>query len=42
VFKITPGGEFTVLHTFAGGSDGNNPVAGLVQATDGNFYARII
>jgi len=38
VFQITPSGEFTVLYTFTGGSDGQNPVAGLVQATDGNFY----
>lgn len=38
VFKITPTGTFTVLYYFTGGSDGANPVAGLVQATDGNFY----
>lgn len=37
-FKITPGGKFTVLHTFTGGSDGANPVGGLTQATDGYFY----
>jgi len=37
IFKITPGGEFTALHTFEQ-TDGANPVAGLVQATDGNFY----
>ena len=37
VFKITPSGTFTTLHTFDG-TDGNNPQAGLIQATDGNFY----
>jgi len=37
VFKFVPG-KLTVLRNFAGGSDGNNISAGLVQATDGNFY----
>jgi uncharacterized repeat protein (TIGR03803 family) len=37
VFKITPAGTLTVLHSFDG-TDGANPNAGLVQATDGNFY----
>jgi len=37
VFKITPGGTLTTLHSFDG-TDGGGPVAGLVQATDGNFY----
>jgi uncharacterized repeat protein (TIGR03803 family) len=37
VFKITRDGAFTTLHTF-NGPDGMLPVAGLVQATDGNFY----
>lgn len=26
------------LYSFTGGNDGNNPIAGLVQASDGNFY----
>lgn len=38
VFKITPAGGETVLHFFAGGSDGAKPVAGLILASDGNFY----
>ncbi len=38
VFKITPGGTLTTLHNF-GFSDGALPAAGLIQATDGNFYA---
>src|ERR1700722_4655759 len=37
VFKITPSGTVTTLHTF-GGPDGSQPLAGLVQATNGNFY----
>jgi uncharacterized repeat protein (TIGR03803 family) len=37
VFKITPAGALTTLHTF-NVSDGYQPLAGLVQATDGNFY----
>jgi uncharacterized repeat protein (TIGR03803 family) len=38
VFKITPAGVETVLYSFAGGSDGAAPAAGLVQGSDGNFY----
>ena len=41
VFKITPGGALTTLHSFcaqAGCADGGNPYAGLVQGSDGNFY----
>jgi uncharacterized repeat protein (TIGR03803 family) len=38
VFKITAKGEFTVLHNMNGTTDGGVPIAGLVQATDGNFY----
>jgi uncharacterized repeat protein (TIGR03803 family) len=37
VFRITPSGTLTTLHSFAF-SDGADPVAALVQATDGNFY----
>jgi uncharacterized repeat protein (TIGR03803 family) len=41
VFKITPGGTLTTLHSFCSESactDGGWPYAGLVQATDGNLY----
>jgi uncharacterized repeat protein (TIGR03803 family) len=39
VFKITPQGTLTTLHSFAGyPTDGAGPTAGLVQGTDGNFY----
>ena len=37
IFKITPSGSFTILHGFSG-TDGGQPLAGLIQATDGNFY----
>ena len=42
VFEITPGGVFTTLHSFDTYTfpvtDGSEPAAGLIQATDGNFY----
>jgi uncharacterized repeat protein (TIGR03803 family) len=40
VFKITPQGELTTLHSFCqvNCADGANPFSGLVQGTDGNFY----
>ena len=37
VFKVTPSGILTTLHSF-NVTDGANPYAGLIQATDGNFY----
>jgi uncharacterized repeat protein (TIGR03803 family) len=37
VFKITPRGKYTILHSF-NISDGRTPQAGLLLATDGNFY----
>ena len=38
-FRITPTGGLTTLHSFAGyPTDGAYPIAGLIQATDGNFY----
>lgn len=41
VFKMTPAGTLTALYTFCLSSnctDGKNPKAGLVQASNGNFY----
>jgi uncharacterized repeat protein (TIGR03803 family) len=37
VLKITPSGTLTTLHSFDG-TDGAFPYAGLVQATNGDFY----
>jgi uncharacterized repeat protein (TIGR03803 family) len=39
VFKITPGGTLTTLHSFAGyPTEGQFPSAAVVQGSDGNFY----
>jgi uncharacterized repeat protein (TIGR03803 family) len=39
VFKLSPGGTYTVLHSFAGGtSDGTGPSAGLIADSSGNLY----
>ncbi len=39
LYKITPQGTETVLHLFGTSSgDGYHPQAGLIQASDGNFY----
>jgi uncharacterized repeat protein (TIGR03803 family) len=43
VFQMTPDGTvFTVLHAFAGGTDGATPYAALIQATDGKFYGTTV
>lgn len=42
LYKVTPGGTLTVLYNFCSGGfgcpDGYYPEAGLVLASDGNFY----
>jgi uncharacterized repeat protein (TIGR03803 family) len=38
VFKVTPQGLETVLHSFAGGSDGANPNGDLAMDVKGNLY----
>ena len=38
VFKLDPAGKETVLYSFTGGADGNEPFSGLVRDTDGNLY----
>ena len=45
VFKISPTGQFTTLHSFCSKTacaDGQNPYAGLIQATDGNLYGTTL
>jgi uncharacterized repeat protein (TIGR03803 family) len=37
VFKLTPSGTLSVVHSFDG-SDGFTPYSGLVRAPNGNFY----
>ncbi len=41
IFKITPTGELTTFYNFCSQfdcTDGAEPAAGLIQASDGNFY----
>jgi len=45
IFKITPAGVLTLLHSFAPSStnlDGANPQTGLVLGSDGNFYGATV
>ena len=41
IFKITPAGEITLLHSFDG-THGFSPYAPLMQASDGNFYGTTV
>jgi uncharacterized repeat protein (TIGR03803 family) len=41
VFKMTPDGTVTTLHSFTG-DDGSYPYAALLQSTDGTFYGTTI
>lgn len=38
VFRMTTNGALTTLYSFAGATDGSNPLGNLVQGNDGNFY----
>ncbi len=38
VFKLDPSGNETVLYSFTGGSDGGEPLAGLLMDKAGNLY----
>jgi uncharacterized repeat protein (TIGR03803 family) len=38
VFQISTNGALISLYSFLGGADGANPMAGLVQGSDGNLY----
>jgi uncharacterized repeat protein (TIGR03803 family) len=43
VFRLTTGGEFSTLHQFnSSWPDGLNPLAPLVQGSDGNFYGTTV
>jgi uncharacterized repeat protein (TIGR03803 family) len=45
VFRITPAGRLTLLHSFCshlGCTDGDTPTGPLIQATDGNFYGTTL
>jgi len=39
IFRLTPGGTLTTLHSFDG-TDGNFMINGLLQDTGGNFYGQ--
>ena len=41
IFKVTPGGALTTLHSF-NRTDGLNPAGTLVQGSDGNFYGTTV
>lgn len=38
VFQLAPDGTKTILHSFAGGSDGIDPYSGVIVDKDGNLY----
>lgn len=38
LFKMTPSGAVTILHSFAGAADGAAPMAAPIEGRDGNFY----
>jgi len=38
IFRITPAGELTILHSFTGGAGGAGLFGGLTLGSDGNFY----
>src|SRR5271168_5041797 len=38
VFKVAPDGTQTTLYSFAGGTDGNKPEAGVIADAAGNLY----
>jgi uncharacterized repeat protein (TIGR03803 family) len=42
VFKLSPAGKKTVLHIFKGGTDGEYPIAGVVQDAQGNIYGTTL
>jgi len=42
VFRLGPKGKLTLLHSFAGTPDGEDPYAGLVADTAGNLYGTTL
>ncbi|HKV82551.1 MAG TPA: choice-of-anchor tandem repeat GloVer-containing protein [Candidatus Sulfotelmatobacter sp.] len=38
VFELTPSGTETILWSFGNGTDGANPIAGVIRDTNGNLY----
>ena len=42
LFRMTPDGAVTILHSFAGGEDGAEPSAGVIQGRDGFLYGTTL
>jgi uncharacterized repeat protein (TIGR03803 family) len=42
LYRLTPSGEFAVIHNFAGGAEGAYPWAPPIEASDGNLYGTTI
>ncbi|QNF32735.1 T9SS type A sorting domain-containing protein [Adhaeribacter swui] len=38
IFRVTPTGDYTVLHSFDNYEDGSSPQGNLIKGKDGNFY----
>jgi uncharacterized repeat protein (TIGR03803 family) len=38
VYKLDAAGNYTALYSFTGGSDGAQPVTGVIRDSAGNFY----
>lgn len=38
IYQLTPAGQFSVVYTFSGGTDGASPVAALIVGKDGALY----
>ncbi len=38
LFEVTSSGTLATQYAFTGGNDGAQPLAGLIQASDGNYY----
>ena len=41
LYKITPAGDVTLLHSFAGGADGSAPTSSVLIAKDGYIYGTV-
>ncbi len=42
IFRVAPDGTYTMLYSFTQSPVGRNPVGGLLQGTDGNFYGTTV
>jgi len=42
LYRLSPSGVYTVLHDFLGDTDGANPIASPIEASDGNLYGATL